>query len=50
MVILRHYFKIRPRTEGFRLRRTVSIGDDILSFLVRGARLPRAGRPGRPRP
>ena len=34
MLILRHYFKIRPKTEGFRLRRTVSFGDDIISFFV----------------
>ncbi len=34
MLILRHYFKMRPKTEGFHLRRTVSFGDDIITFLV----------------
>jgi 16S rRNA (guanine966-N2)-methyltransferase len=34
ILILRHYFKMRPKTEGFHLRRTVSFGDDILTFLV----------------
>ena len=34
MLIMRHYFKIRPKSEGFLLRRTVSLGDDILSFFV----------------
>ena len=33
-VILRHYFKIRPATKGFVVRRTVSIGDDIMMFLT----------------
>jgi 16S rRNA (guanine(966)-N(2))-methyltransferase RsmD len=33
-VILRHYFKIRPATKGFVVRRTVSIGDDIMTFLA----------------
>lgn len=34
MLVIRHYFKLRPKTEGFLLRRTVAFGDDILSFLV----------------
>lgn len=46
-LILRHYFKIRPKTEGFLIRRTVSIGDDILSFLVPA---PADREPDRPAP
>jgi 16S rRNA (guanine966-N2)-methyltransferase len=44
-LILRHYFKVRPTTKGFRVRRTVSIGDDILSFL---ASAPPSADPGGP--
>jgi len=34
-LILRHYYRIPPKPEGFLLRRSVRIGDDILSFFVR---------------
>lgn len=45
MLILRHYFKIRPKSEGFLLRRTVALGDDILSFFVQA---PPSAEPGPP--
>jgi 16S rRNA (guanine(966)-N(2))-methyltransferase RsmD len=45
MLIMRHYFKIRPKSEGFLLRRTVSLGDDILSFFVQA---PPSAEPGPP--
>jgi 16S rRNA (guanine966-N2)-methyltransferase len=35
MIILRHYFKVRPSLSDFALRRSVTIGDDILSIFVR---------------
>jgi 16S rRNA (guanine966-N2)-methyltransferase len=34
-VVLRHYFKIKPRTEDFPLERRVRLGDDVLLFFVR---------------
>jgi len=34
-LILRHYYRIPPKPEGFLLQRSVRIGDDILSFFVR---------------
>jgi 16S rRNA (guanine(966)-N(2))-methyltransferase RsmD len=34
LVVLRHYFKVRPKTEDFPLERRVAFGDDILSFFV----------------
>jgi 16S rRNA (guanine966-N2)-methyltransferase len=37
MIVLRHYFKIKPRTEDFALERRVVIGDDILLFFVNPA-------------
>ncbi len=45
MLILRHYFKVRPNSEGFLLRRTVALGDDILSFFVQA---PLSAEPGPP--
>jgi len=33
-VVLRHYFKIRPRSGDFALERQAALGDDILSFFV----------------
>jgi 16S rRNA (guanine966-N2)-methyltransferase len=33
MLIVRHYFKVRPDMEGFVLRRTLAAGDDVISFL-----------------
>jgi len=34
LIVLRHYFKIRPKTDGFILRRSVRLGDDVLAFLA----------------
>jgi 16S rRNA (guanine966-N2)-methyltransferase len=47
MLILRHYFKVRPKSEGFLLRRTAAFGDDILSFFVQA---PPSAEPGPPPP
>jgi 16S rRNA (guanine966-N2)-methyltransferase len=47
MLILRHYFKVRPKSEGFLLRRTAAFGDDILSFFVQA---PPSAEPGPPAP
>jgi 16S rRNA (guanine(966)-N(2))-methyltransferase RsmD len=47
VLILRHYFKVRPKSEGFLLRRTVALGDDILSFFVQA---PPSADPGPPAP
>ncbi len=54
MIVLRHYFKIRPRTADFPLERRVEIGDDVLLFFVDPAATGRragseaAARPPRP--
>ncbi len=45
LLIIRHYFKVRLKTEGFLLRRTVSLGDDIITFL---APAPPAAEPAGP--
>ena len=34
LLILRHFFQIPPKPEGFLLERSVRIGDDVLSFFV----------------
>lgn len=34
LLILRHYFRIPPKPEGFLLQRSARIGDDVLSFFV----------------
>ncbi|HYA48477.1 MAG TPA: 16S rRNA (guanine(966)-N(2))-methyltransferase RsmD [Burkholderiales bacterium] len=37
-VVLRHHFKVKPRTDDFAVARRVALGDDVLLFLVgRGA-------------
>ena len=33
MLVLRHYFKVRPDLKGFVPRRTLAVGDDVLLFL-----------------
>jgi 16S rRNA (guanine966-N2)-methyltransferase len=35
LIVLRHYYKVRPKTGDFTLARRVSLGDDVLSFFVR---------------
>jgi len=35
LIVLRHYYKVRPHTGDFRLERRVTLGDDVLSFFVR---------------
>jgi len=35
LIVLRHYYKVRPETNDFPLDRRVSLGDDVLSFFVR---------------
>jgi 16S rRNA (guanine966-N2)-methyltransferase len=32
LVVLRHYFKIKPKLGDFKLERRVSLGDDVLAF------------------
>ncbi len=34
LVVLRHYFKTRPKTGDFILERSVSLGDDVLLFFT----------------
>ncbi len=34
LIVLRHYFKIRPKLGDFRLERRVSIGDDVLALFT----------------
>jgi 16S rRNA (guanine966-N2)-methyltransferase len=36
-VVLRHYFKVKPRTDDFTLERRVALGDDVLLFFVHPA-------------
>jgi 16S rRNA (guanine(966)-N(2))-methyltransferase RsmD len=36
-IILRHYRKIKPRNKFFRLKRSVTLGDDTLSFYILNA-------------
>ena len=45
MLILRHHFKVRPKSEGFLLRRTAALGDDILSFFVQAPPSAESGPP-----
>jgi len=33
-IVLRHHFKVKPRTDDFVLARRVALGDDVLLFLV----------------
>jgi 16S rRNA (guanine966-N2)-methyltransferase len=35
-IVLRHYFKVKPRTDDFALERRVALGDDVLLFFVHG--------------
>lgn len=35
LVVLRHYYRVKPSEKDFKLRRRVTLGDDILSFYVR---------------
>jgi 16S rRNA (guanine966-N2)-methyltransferase len=44
LLVIRHYFKIRPDDEGFVLQRSIKISDDIISFYVLP---PPAKSPGR---
>ena len=37
LIVLRHYFKIKPKLGDFKLERRVALGDDILSLFVREA-------------
>jgi 16S rRNA (guanine(966)-N(2))-methyltransferase RsmD len=49
LIVLRHYFKIKPKLGDFKLERRVALGDDILSLFVPFAEEPAgepAGRPG----
>jgi 16S rRNA (guanine966-N2)-methyltransferase len=34
LIVLRHYFKIKPKAGDFPLDRRVALGDDVLSFFV----------------
>jgi len=47
LIVLRHYFKIRPKLGDFALERRVSKGDDVL--LLFAAPPPEAGAPEEPR-
>jgi 16S rRNA (guanine966-N2)-methyltransferase len=50
LIVLRHYYKVRPKTGDFTLERRVSLGDDVLSFFVRAEGekpAPGAGAPPR---
>jgi len=35
LIVLRHYYKVRPKTGDFALARRVTLGDDVLSFFER---------------
>lgn len=37
LIVLRHYFKVKPKLGDFKLERQVALGDDILSLFVREA-------------
>ncbi|MCX6570658.1 MAG: hypothetical protein NT006_04450 [Candidatus Aminicenantes bacterium] len=41
LIVLRHYFKIKPKLGDFKLERRVALGDDILCLFV-----PPAGESG----
>jgi len=41
LIVLRHYFKIKPKTGDFALERRLEIGDDVLLFFTR----PESGEP-----
>jgi 16S rRNA (guanine966-N2)-methyltransferase len=43
LIVLRHFFKIRPKLGDFKLERQVSLGDDVLSFFVADVREASAG-------
>jgi len=58
LVVLRHYYRVKPRLGDFRLERRAELGDDVIAFFVRdeaagapagaSAKGPKAGLP-RPR-
>jgi 16S rRNA (guanine966-N2)-methyltransferase len=35
LVVLRHYYRIKPRLGDFRLERRAELGDDVIAFFVR---------------
>ena len=35
LVVLRHYYRVKPRLGDFKLERRVTLGDDVLAFFVR---------------
>jgi 16S rRNA (guanine966-N2)-methyltransferase len=37
LIVLRHYFKVKPKLGDFKLERRVDLGDDVLSLFTTGA-------------
>lgn len=38
LIVLRHYYKVRPKLGDFKLERKVALGDDVLSFFLADVR------------
>jgi len=43
LIVLRHYYRVKPKLGDFRLERKVALGDDILSLFVPAPVSPAAG-------
>ncbi len=43
LIVLRHYFKVRPKLGDFKLERQVRLGDDVLSLFTAAADSAAAG-------
>ena len=48
LIVLRHYFKIKPKLGDFKLERRVTLGDDILARSRRSPPEAGAGRASKP--
>jgi 16S rRNA G966 N2-methylase RsmD len=52
LIVLRHHYRMKPKTGDFALERRVSLGDDVLLFFGHpgpGGQAPPAGKAPRPR-
>jgi 16S rRNA (guanine966-N2)-methyltransferase len=46
LIVLRHYFKIKPKLGDFKLERKVALGDDVLALFVAAAEAGESGPSG----
>jgi 16S rRNA (guanine(966)-N(2))-methyltransferase RsmD len=50
LVVLRHYYRVKPKTGDFALERRVSLGDDVLLFFVNSGMEGQAPKPTKAAP